>query len=98
MKKVALDEAAKSYWKLLYGEYGEQLTKDVPRRIKAALFAEKKIASVDEKALVVPVGHAKSADGVVVEGMYVDNTSKLMFRADLTASGDVVGIKYFDLK
>lgn len=98
MKKIALDEAAKAYWKLLFGEYGEQLTRDVPRRIKAALFEKKKVASINESALIVPIGHAKVGTNTIVEGMYTDNATRLMFRADLDSEGEVVDIKYFDLR
>ena len=33
--KLAVDEAAKDYWTEYYGEFGEQLVKDVKKRIKA---------------------------------------------------------------
>jgi len=33
--KMAIDQAAKDYWKEYYGEFGEQLVKDVKKRIKA---------------------------------------------------------------
>lgn len=98
MKKIALDEAAKAYWKLLYGEYGEQLVRDIPRRIKAALFERKKVASISDSAVVVPMAHAKIGENLAIEGTYVDNVSRLMFRADLDKNGDVVSINYFDLK
>lgn len=98
MKKTALDEAAKSYWKLLYGEYGEQLVRDIPRRIKAALFANSKIASIDDAAVVLPIAHQASESGFVVEGTYEDNSSKLMFRAMIGSNGEVSDIRYFDLR
>jgi hypothetical protein len=98
MKKTALDEAAKAYWKLLYGEYGEQLVRDVPRRIKAALFAKSKIASIVEDSIVLPVAHHASTDNMVVEGMYVDNSQKLMFRATLDTVGEVSDLRFFDLR
>lgn len=97
MKKTALDEAAKSYWKLLYGEYGEQLVRDIPRRIKAALFAKNKVASIDDDAVVLPLAHHAVEAGVVIEGMYEDNASKLMFRAKLNDGGEVSELRYFDI-
>ena len=33
--KMAVDESAKAYWESYYGEYGEQLVKDVKKRVKA---------------------------------------------------------------
>ena len=33
--KLAVDESAKDYWESYYGEYGEQLVKDVKKRVKA---------------------------------------------------------------
>lgn len=98
MKKTALDDAAKAYWKLLYGEYGEQLVRDIPRRIKAALFAKSKIAAIDDDAVVLPVAHHKGADGTVVEGMYTDKSSNLMFRAKLSNTGEVSDLRFFDLR
>lgn len=98
MKKIAIDDAAKTYWKLLYSEYGEQLVRDIPRRIKAALFEKKKVASVNEKAELLPLAHVATEDGLKVEGMYNDGSTKLMFRADFNSDGDIVDIKYFDLK
>lgn len=98
MKKTALDEAAKAYWKLLYGEYGESLVRDIPRRIKAALFANSKVAGIKEDAIVLPTAHAATADGVIVEGTYEDNSTKLMFRAKLSDQGEVSDLRYFDLR
>jgi len=98
MKKTALDEAAKSYWKLLYGEYGEQLVRDIPRRIKAALFANSKVASIDDTAVILPIAHQAADAGLVIEGTYEDNSSKLMFRATVGGNGEVSDIRYFDLR
>jgi hypothetical protein len=97
MKKIALDEAAKAYWKLLFGEYGEQLVKNIPRRIKASLVANKKIASQDG-GIVLPIAHVKSGDGMVIEGMYRDSTCKLMFKASLDSDCNVTEISSFSLR
>lgn len=96
--KVALDEAAKAYWKLLWGEYGEALVRDVPRRIKAALVDNKKVAMSVEAATVLPVAHAITAEGLQVEGLYRDGKQKLMFHATLDKNLDVTEVKSFELR
>ncbi len=63
MNKVAIDEAAKKYWKLLYQEYGEQLVRDIPRRLKAALVANKKASNLDD-GIVIPTAHVRSGEAV----------------------------------
>jgi hypothetical protein len=98
MKKTALDEAAKKYWSLLFADYGEALTRDIPRRIKAALAAKRKIASVDDKAVVLPIAHIKDAGLVVMEGIYDEAGTKLMFQAKLDKSGNVTDVRFFDIK
>jgi len=96
-KKVALDGSAKEYWKFLYGEYGEDLVRDIPRRIKAALQTNRKIASVDD-ANVTPVAHARSADGMLVEGIYTDNNQRLLFRATIAQSGEVSDVQSIEVR
>lgn len=97
MNKIAIDDAAKKYWKLLYGEYGEQLVRDIPRRIKAALVANKKLASVDE-GIVLPTAHVVSGDKLLVEGMYRDSTTKMLFLATLDKDCNVQELKSFNLR
>lgn len=98
MQKEAIDQAAKDYWKKLYGEYGESLVRDIPRRIKAALVANKKVASVDESADIRPVASASVDGGVVLEGLYSDSGTKLLFRATLDTSGDVQEIQTIEIR
>lgn len=98
MNKVAVDQAAKDYWKLLWKEYGEALVRDIPRRLKAALVDNKKVASVNESAVVMPVAHARSEDGILIEGIYKDSTAKLMFHASLDKEGNVKELKSFELR
>lgn len=98
LTKTAVDAKAKEYWKLLWETYGEALTRDIPRRLKAALVNSKKVASVDEQAIVLPVAHAKSGESTLVEGIYKDKSTKLMFHAVLSKDGDVVEVKSFDLR
>lgn len=96
--KKAVDEAAKKYFKLLWDDFGEALTRDIPRKIKAALLDNKKVASVDGQAMIIPVAHAKSGNEYMLEGMYNSGTEKLMFLASLDKDGNVVSIKSFDIK
>jgi hypothetical protein len=96
--KTAIDSAAKSYWKLLWGDYGQQLTRDIPRRIKAALVTNKKLASIDDVGVVIPTAHIKSTEGLLVEGMYRNASTKLMFLATLDEDLNVKEIKSFDLR
>lgn len=98
MNKVAVDQAAKDYWKLLWKEYGEALVRDIPRRLKAALVENKKVASVNESAVVMPVAHARSENGLLIEGIYKDATAKLMFHASLDKDGNVKELKSFELR
>lgn len=100
MKKIAIDEAAKKYWKLLYSDmgYGEALVRDIPRRIKAALLDNKNVASVTDSATIVPVGFAKNDSGVVVEGLFKDAKSKLLFKASIDTDGNVKEITSLQLK
>jgi len=101
MKKIAVDEAAKKYWKMLFKElgYGEALVRDIPRRIKAALVDNKKVASVNESAVVVPVAHAVDGDNRIIEGIYSDGAkSKLLFRASLDSRGDVTEIRTINIR
>lgn len=98
MNKQALDQAAKDYWKLLYGEYGEALVRDIPRRIKAALLANKKVASIDEAADIRPVAKARFEDGMFIEGLYESGAQKLLFRATLDQGGNVSDIQSIELR
>jgi len=97
MTKQAVDQAAKEYWRLLWSEYGESLVRDVPRRIKAALVANKRLASTED-GLVLPTAHVKSGDDLLVEGMYRDSSSKIMFLAKLDKDCNVKEVKAFDLR
>lgn len=97
MNKTAIDSAAKSYWRLLFGDYGEQLTRDIPRRIKASLVANKKVASTEE-GMVIPTAHVSVDGDLKIEGMYRDSSTKLMFMATLDKSGNVKDIKSFNLR
>ena len=96
--KKAVDQAAKDYWRLLWDAYGEQLVKDIPRRIKAALVANKKVASIDESADVRAIAAAKVDTGSVVEGVYHSDGAKLLFRANLDKEGNVSEIQTINLK
>lgn len=96
--KVSVDEAAKRYWELLYKDYGKDLVRDIPRRIKAALMEHKKVATINETARLVPVAHAKVGEEVHLEGLYKDKSAKLMFHAELDKDGNVKDIKFFDIK
>lgn len=89
MIKVAIDQAAKDYWKKLYGEYGESLVRDIPRRIKASLVANKKVASLDADAEITPIASAADGDKLIVEGLYSGTTGKFIFSATLDESGEV---------
>ncbi len=99
MNKIALDDAAKKYYKLLWGEYGEQLVREIPRRIKAALIANKRLASAQEEGIVLPAACVRAADGgLLIEGMYRDSGTKVMFLASLDKECNVREIKSFQLR
>lgn len=40
MRRQAVDPKAKSYWEAYFGDYGKAWTKDIPRRVTAALASE----------------------------------------------------------
>lgn len=96
--KTAVDTAAKDYWKLLFGDYGEQLVKDIPRRVKAALVTSNKVAAVSDDGVVLPIAHKASDSEVVVEGVYRDASNKMMFLATILVDGTVKDVKAFGLK
>jgi hypothetical protein len=98
INKVSVDASAREYWKKLYGDFGEAMVRDIPRRIKAALADMKKVASVDESASVLPLAHAKDDDLVYIEGIYRDASTKMLFKASINSDGDVVEVKTVDLK
>ena len=97
-KKTAIDQNAKSYWAKLYGEYGEDLCRDIPRRIKAALVANSKVASVSDQANICPVASAQFDDNIVVEGLFNDDGAKMLFRATLDKAGNVAEVKTIQIK
>jgi hypothetical protein len=100
LKKVALDEAAKKYWKQLFKElgYGEDLVRDIARRIKAALHESKKVASISDTATVTPVAHVRGDDCSIIEGVYTDAKTRLLFKASLDVEGNVKDIKTVTLR
>ena len=99
MNKIALDDAAKAYWKLLWSDYGSDLVRDIPRRIKAALVANKRLASTDQEGIILPAACVKAADGgLLVEGIYRDANTKMMFLATLSKNCEVKDIKSFQLR
>lgn len=96
--KLSVDDAAKQYWELLFAEFGKDLCRDIPRRIKAALHTGKKVASLDESALILPVAHAKDGDSLLIEGIYKDAHVRLMFHADIDKSGSVKNLNSFEIR
>lgn len=96
--KKSVDSAAKAYFKLLWEEYGEDLVRDIPRRIKAALQSNKKVASVSDSAMILPIAHGKSDDGcLLLEGVFNDGAARLVFHASFDKEGNVVDVKSFNL-
>jgi len=97
MKKIALDDAAKKYWKMLYGEYGEALVRDIPRRIKAALEKNTKSASASEVFSVLPIAHVVDGEHLCMEGLYKSGSTVVMFNAKLDKECNVVDVKSFNI-
>jgi hypothetical protein len=96
--KTAVDQAAKDYWKAFYKEYGETWVKDVPRKIKAALISNKKVAAKNDEVKpgqIRPLAHAKfTTGGIRVEGIYQGaNKKNLLFVADFDKAGNVKSIE-----
>lgn len=98
MNKTATDNAAKEYWKLLYGQYGEQLTRDIARRIKAALVANKKVASVETTGDLRPIASVKDGETTLVEGFYTDASANLLFKATLDKEGNVSALDTVEVR
>lgn len=98
MEKTAVDAAAKKYWEELYGEYGAALVRDIPRRIKAALLENKKIASVEDDAGIHPVASARHNDGLLLEGLYDGHDVKLLFRATVDKVGNVTDVQAIEVR
>jgi hypothetical protein len=105
LRKEAVDANAKNYWKGLFGTYGDLLTKNAPRRLKAALELElraKRTASKTEPlrflALdVAPLSVVQDGDGFVVEGVFKGATGDAkqpqrlarLFKASLNSEGEI---------
>jgi hypothetical protein len=98
ISKVAVDQDAKNYWKLLFGEYGDALVRDIPRRIKAALVANKKVASAGDEGTLRPVASVKDGETTIVEGVYSDTSKKLLFKATLDKEGNVSAIDTVEVR
>ncbi len=96
MIKQGVDDAAKKYWQLLFEEYGSQLVKDVPRRIKAELDKSRKVAS-SETATLSPVAAAKDGDVTVVEGIFQDGDVSLLFTASVKSDGTVDNVHLLEI-
>lgn len=95
--KTAVDQAAKDYWISFYKEYGETWVKDVPRKIKAALIAKKRVAAATDEVRpgqIQPLAHvAFKTGGFRLEGIYqASDNKKLMFVADFNKAGEVQDI------
>ena len=100
MKKVALDEAAKKYWKQLFKElgYGEELVKEISRRIKAS-FDKKTAAAASDNDVVSPIAHVAGANGGhVIEGVYANAKTRMLFVASIDKDGTVSGVKTVALR
>jgi hypothetical protein len=93
MNKTALDDAAKAYWKDYFKDYGASWVRDIPRKIKASLMANKRIAAKTAEATddqVRPLAKHVAEDGsVTLEGVYKASNGTLLFVADFTPDGEV---------
>jgi hypothetical protein len=100
--KTAVDQAAKDYWISFYKEYGETWVRDVPRKVKAALIADKRIAAKDtevQPGQLYPLAHARlSTGGIRVEGIYrAGGEKRLAFVVDFDKDGASKDIKTYEL-
>lgn len=62
MNKVAVDKATKQYWDTYFKEYGKMWTRDIPRRIKAAMTRTKNLNIKIAEGNIVPIAHHVSED------------------------------------
>lgn len=91
--KTAADAAATKYWSELLGpEYGKLLTRDIPKRVKAAMLkrdaALAKTASTAEGELsIAPLSFGVSGDILTVEGIArTASGARRLFVADFQQS------------
>jgi hypothetical protein len=94
--KTAVDQAAKDYWISFYKEYGQTWVKDVPRKIKAALIANKRVAAKSDDVQPGQIELLAFAEiktgGVRLEGVFKAD-KKLAFTVDFSKAGEVQEIQ-----
>lgn len=100
--RVAVDKTAEDYWVSLFGEYGRQFVREIPRVIKAAVLPEFRRAAaagsrVDMRnASVVYLGHGvTAANGLIVDGIVKTastETGSRLFCAEFSEEGDLLDI------
>lgn len=83
--KIAIDSAAKSYWQKLFGEYGETMTREIPRKIKASIDSVSKTASA-EIGRVIPIGYSKNGNTTILEGHYRQADKNYLFVAKIVGN------------
>lgn len=77
--KTAVDDPAKEYWVDYFKDYGEQLTKEVPRKISEA---------VGKAGRIIPTASAPTEDGgMVLEGVFNAPDEKVAFSARFRKDG-----------
>lgn len=94
-KKIAVDEAAKRYWEEYLGDYGRLWVRDIPRNVRAALDRDtttKVAVSGNSEPDVVPLGHAVTADRLILDGV-IRGDSAMLFRAEFNHDGEIVDIQ-----
>lgn len=93
------DSTARDYYSKYFGDYGKLWTKDIPRKIQAALLASepvKRRAEADVKTAFAlePLGVRKAeADGLVVEAVARLDTRLIPVIATFDAQGTLVSFE-----
>ena len=90
MQKVALDQAAKSYWSDYFKEYGQMWVRNIPRRIKQATIRHEKASSIEGE--FAPLAGDVSSNGTLsIEAAFVgkldDQDAKIMVTASFDEEG-----------
>lgn len=77
-RKIAVDEVAKSYWEQYFADsgYGSAWVREIPKKIKAALSASTRVASLAHQASgaspdIRPVANVIDDQGVSLEAFAV---------------------------
>lgn len=101
-QKIAVDSSATEYWKTYFGSYGEQLVKDILKKVAETIVAESALKTAEKvRVSLRPLASTKVGQALIVEGTLAasDGAAKHIaaFRARITG-GKVEEVKTASLR